>query len=78
MSRLCLAAQVPQLPQMSYQVLNMLYTFFGLRQTNNNIENLCTTPALEMVIPNSKLVINPGVVEDEGAVPYLHPGQWIP
>jgi len=31
--------------------------------------------ALEMVMPNSKLVVNPGVEPDEL---YLHPGQWIP
>jgi integrin alpha FG-GAP repeat containing protein 1 len=35
--------------------------------------------ALKMVIPNSKLVINPGAVEDEWHKElYLHPGQWIP
>ena len=31
-----------------------------------------------MVIPNSKLVINPGAVEDEWYKElYLRPGQWI-
>jgi integrin alpha FG-GAP repeat containing protein 1 len=60
------AAQVPQLPQTSYQALNTPYAFFGLGRTNNYIENLFAgaartrVAALEMVIPNSKLVINPG------------------
>jgi hypothetical protein len=71
--------QVPQLPQTSYQALNMPYAFFGLRWTNNYIENLSTGVALEMVIPNSKLVINPGMVENElHKELYLHPRQWIP
>ena len=65
MSRPCSAAQVLQFPQTSYQVLNMPYAFFGLRRTNNYIENLCATLALEMVIPNLKLMINPGAAEDE-------------
>jgi len=43
----------------------MPYAFFGLRRTNNYIENLCATLALEMVIPNLKLMINPGAAEDE-------------
>jgi len=35
--------------------------------------------ALEMVIPNSKLVINPGAAPDEWRKElYLRPGQWIP
>jgi integrin alpha FG-GAP repeat containing protein 1 len=73
------AAQVPQLPQTSYQALNTPYAFFGLGRTNNYIENLSAGAALEMVIPNSKLVINPGAVEDEWHKElYLHPGQWIP
>ena len=79
------AAQVPQLPQTSYQALNTPYAFFGLGRTNNYIENLFAGAAhgrvatLEMVIPNSKLVINPGATPDEWHKElYLRPGQWIP
>jgi integrin alpha FG-GAP repeat containing protein 1 len=79
------AAQVPQLPQTSYQALNTPYAFFGLGRTNNYIENLFAgaarnrVAALEMVIPNSKLVINPGTAPDEWHKElYLRPGQWIP
>jgi hypothetical protein len=79
------AAQVPQLPQTSYQALNTPYAFFGLGRTNNYIENLFAgaahgrVAALEMVIPNSKLVINPGATPDEWHKElYLRPGQWIP
>jgi len=76
------AAQVPQLPQTSYQALNMPYAFFGLGQTNNYIKNFFVgavhgrIATLKMVIPNSKLVINPGVVEDKWHKElYLCPGQ---
>ena len=79
------AAQVPQLSQTSYQALNTPYAFFGLGRTNNYIENLFAGAAhgrvatLEMVIPNSKLVINPGATPDEWHKElYLRPGQWIP
>jgi integrin alpha FG-GAP repeat containing protein 1 len=79
------AAQVPQLPQTSYQALNTPYAFFGLGRTNNYIENLFAgatrgrVAALEMVIPNSKLVINPGAALNEWHKElYLRPGQWIP
>lgn len=79
------AAQVPQLPQTSYQALNTPYAFFGLGRTNNYIENLFAgaarkrVAALEMVIPNSKLVINPGLGPGEWHKElYLRPGQWIP
>jgi len=79
------AAQVPQLPQTSYQALNTPYAFFGLGRTNNYIENLFAgaarkrVAALEMVIPNSKLVINPGTAPGEWHKElYLRPGQWIP
>ena len=79
------AAQVPQLPQTSYQALNTPYAFFGLGRTNNYIENLFAgaahgrVAALEMVIPNSKLVINPGATPNEWHKElYLRPGQWIP
>jgi len=79
------AAQVPQLPQTSYQALNTPYAFFGLGRTNNYIENLFAgatrgrVAALEMVIPNSKLVVNPGAEPDEWHKElYLRPGQWIP
>ncbi|KAI0045090.1 integrin alpha N-terminal domain-containing protein [Auriscalpium vulgare] len=83
------AAQVPQLPQTAYQALHPPYAFFGLGRTNNYIENLFagstqhTTPhflSLEMVIPNSQLVINPAA-PGAGAWRkelYLRPGQWIP
>ncbi len=63
----------------------MPYAFFGLGRTNNYIENLFVgaargrVAALEMVIPNSKLVINPGAMPDEWHKElYLRPGQWIP
>jgi hypothetical protein len=63
----------------------MPYAFFGLGRTNNYIENLFAGVAhgrvatLEMVIPNSKLVINPGATPDEWHKElYLRPGQWIP
>ena len=79
------AAQVPQFPQTSYQALNTPYAFFGLGRTNNYIENLFAgaahgrVAALEMVIPNSKLVINPGGTPGEWHKElYLRPGQWIP
>jgi integrin alpha FG-GAP repeat containing protein 1 len=79
------AAQVPQIPQTSYQALNTPYAFFGLGRTNNYVENLFAGAAhgrvatLEMVIPNSKLVINPGATPDEWHKElYLRPGQWIP
>ncbi|KAI0303281.1 hypothetical protein B0F90DRAFT_1709692 [Multifurca ochricompacta] len=79
------AAQIPQLPQTSYQALNTPYAFFGLGRTNNYIENLFAgvarhrVAALEMVIPNSKLVINPGAEPgDWHKELYLRPGQWIP
>jgi hypothetical protein len=51
----------------------------------NYIENLFAgaahgrVAALEMVIPNSKLVINPGARPGEWHKElYLRPGQWIP
>lgn len=51
----------------------------------NYIENLFAgaahgrVAALEMVIPNSKLVINPGTRPGEWHKElYLRPGQWIP
>jgi hypothetical protein len=76
---------VPQLPQTSYQALNTPYAFFGLGRTNNYIENLFAgaahgrVAALEMVIPNSKLVLNPGATPLEWHKElYLRPGQWIP
>ena len=66
------------------------YAYFGLGRTNNYIENLFAGSTkhdaqhfinLEMVIPNSKLVINPAPKGDEGAWRkelYLRPGEWIP
>ncbi|KAH9979777.1 hypothetical protein BJV77DRAFT_1048772 [Russula vinacea] len=69
------AAQVPQLPQTSYQSLNTPYAFFELfaGAAHGRIA------ALEMVIPNSKIVINPGTTPDEWHKElYLRPGQWIP
>ena len=84
------AAQVAQLPQTSYQSLLTPYAYFGLGRTNNYIENLFAGSTkhdpqhfinLEMVIPNSKLVINPAPKGDDGAWRkelYLRPGEWIP
>ncbi|KAH9483665.1 T-cell immunomodulatory protein [Psilocybe cubensis] len=83
------AAQVGQLPQTSYHSLQTPYSFFGLGRTNNYIENLfvgTTVHAaehyinMEGVIPNSKVVILPSVVEGEAwkRELFLRPGEWIP
>ncbi|KAI0029329.1 hypothetical protein K488DRAFT_56617 [Vararia minispora EC-137] len=82
------AAQVPQLPQTAYQSLLTPYAFFGIGRTNNYIENLFAGSTkhtqehfinLEMVIPNSKLVINPSPDNDAWRKElYLRPGEWIP
>jgi len=85
------AAQVAQLPQTSYQSLQTPYAYFGLGRTNNYIENVFAGSTkhveqhfvnLEMVIPNSKLVINPSSSDDPNAAwrkeLYLRPGNWIP
>ena len=78
----CSAAQGPQT---SYQALNTPYAFFGLRRTNNYTENLFAggtrgrVAALEIVVLNSKLVVNPGAEPDEWHKElYLCPGQWTP
>jgi integrin alpha FG-GAP repeat containing protein 1 len=81
-------AAVAQLPQTSYQSLLTPYAFFGLGRTNNYIENLFVGSTkhssqhfinLEMVIPNSKIVINPSPADDVWHKElYLRPGQWIP
>ncbi|KAI0283875.1 hypothetical protein BC826DRAFT_1093769 [Russula brevipes] len=67
------------------QALNTPYAFFGLERMNNYIENLFAgaartrVAALEMLIPNSKLVINPRQAPGEWHKGlYLRPGQWIP
>lgn len=82
------AAQIAQLPQTSYHSLHTPYAFFGLGRTNNYIENLFAGSTkhdqqhyinLEMVIPNSKIVINPGDSSDAWRKElYLRPGDWIP
>ncbi|TFY53308.1 hypothetical protein EVG20_g10176, partial [Dentipellis fragilis] len=81
------AAQVAQLPQTAYQSLHTPYAFFGLGRTNNYIENLFAGStkhseehfvALEMVIPNSKIVINPVPSGEWHKELYLRPGEWIP
>ena len=81
---------VGQLPQTAYQTLLTPYAYFGLGRTNNYIENLFAGSTkhepthyinMEMVIPNSKLVINPAPKGDEGLWRkelYLRPGEWIP
>ena len=73
-----------QVPQTSYQALNMPYAFFGLGRTNNYIENLFAgatrrrVAAFEIVILNLKLGVNPGAEPDEWHEElYLRPGQWI-
>lgn len=74
-----------QLPQTGYQALYTPYAFLGLGRTNNYIESLTvgsTSPrsatTLEGVIPNSKLVLNPG---PDGAdwrrELFLRPGEWL-
>ncbi|KAF9533608.1 hypothetical protein CPB83DRAFT_783291 [Crepidotus variabilis] len=83
------AAQVGQLPQTSYHSLQTPYSFFGLGRTNNYIENLFVGTTLhipehyinmEGVIPNSKVVILPSVVEGDAWKEelFLRPGEWIP
>ena len=65
------------------------YAFFGIGRTNNYIENLFAGSTrhwpehyinLAMVIPNSRLVINPptGAEGDWHRELYLRPGEWIP
>ncbi|KAB5595192.1 Cell division control protein 73 [Ceratobasidium theobromae] len=79
------AAFGSQLPQTGYQALYTPYAFLGLGRTNNYIESLTvgsTSPrsatTLEGVIPNSKLVLNPG---PDGAdwrrELFLRPGEWL-
>ncbi|EST06562.1 FG-GAP repeat [Kalmanozyma brasiliensis GHG001] len=92
------AQQVGQLPQTAYRSLLTPYSYFGLGRTNNYVESLFVGStrrqeehylALEGVIPNSQVVINPWQggkgSEKEGGGPgtwtkqlYLHPGDWIP
>lgn len=92
------AQQVGQLPQTGYRSLLTPYSYFGLGRTNNYVESLFIGStrrqkehylALEGVIPNSQVVINPWQggkgSEDESGGPwmwtkqlYLHPGDWIP
>lgn len=92
------AQQVGQLPQTAYRSLLTPYSYFGLGRTNNYVESLFIGStrrqkehflALEGVIPNSQVVINPwqggGGRENERGGPetwtkqlYLHPGDWIP
>ncbi|KAG8784926.1 hypothetical protein FRC12_018139 [Ceratobasidium sp. 428] len=79
------AAFASQLPQTSYQSLHTPYAFLGLGRTNNYIESLTagsssprSATTLEGVIPNSKLVLNPG---GDGAdwrrELFLRPGEWM-
>jgi integrin alpha FG-GAP repeat containing protein 1 len=92
------AQQVGQLPQTAYRSLLMPYSYFGLGRTNNYVESLFIGStrrqkehflAVEGVIPNSQVVINPWQggrgSENERGGPgtwtkqlYLHPGDWIP
>ncbi|CDU23256.1 uncharacterized protein SPSC_01885 [Sporisorium scitamineum] len=92
------AQQVGQLPQTAYRSLLTPYSYFGLGRTNNYVESLFIGStrrqkehflALEGVIPNSQVVINPWQGgrggEDGSGGPgtwtkqlYLHPGDWIP
>ncbi|KAG8681103.1 hypothetical protein FRC08_015836, partial [Ceratobasidium sp. 394] len=79
------AAFASQLPQTSYQSLHTPYAFLGLGRTNNYIESLTagsssprSATTLEGVIPNSKLVLNPG--GDGGdwrRELFLRPGEWM-
>ncbi|KAF8352219.1 hypothetical protein F5887DRAFT_874393 [Amanita rubescens] len=81
------AAQVGQIPQTSYQSLQTPYSYFGLGRTNNYIENLFVGTTihskqhyinLEGVVPNSRVVINPSLNEDEAwrRELFLRPGEW--
>ncbi|GAK62023.1 t-cell immunomodulatory protein [Moesziomyces antarcticus] len=92
------AQQVGQLPQTAYRSLLTPYSYFGLGRTNNYVESLFIGStrrqkehflAVEGVIPNSQVVINPWQggrgSENERGGPgtwtkqlYLHPGDWIP
>ncbi|KAF9045767.1 hypothetical protein BDZ89DRAFT_1058727 [Hymenopellis radicata] len=82
------AAQIGQLPQTSYHALQTPYAFFGLGRTNNYIENLFVGSTLhasahyinlEGVIPNSKVVISPGIDGEAWKRQlFLRPGKWIP
>ncbi|CBQ68044.1 conserved hypothetical protein [Sporisorium reilianum SRZ2] len=92
------AQQVGQLPQTAYRSLLTPYSYFGLGRTNNYVESLFIGStrrqkehflALEGVIPNSQVVINPwqgGRANEDGSGGpatwtkqlYLHPGDWIP
>ncbi|KAI0831660.1 integrin alpha N-terminal domain-containing protein [Trametes gibbosa] len=83
------AAQVGQMPQAAYQSLLTPYVYFGLGRTNNYIENLFVGSTkhtnehyinMEGVIPNSKVVIIPPMVDGDmwKRELYLRPGEWIP
>ncbi|SOV01428.1 uncharacterized protein UDID_01003 [Ustilago sp. UG-2017a] len=92
------AQQVGQLPQTAYRTLLTPYSYFGLGRTNNYVESLFIGStrrqkehylALEGVIPNSQVVINPwqggrGSENEKGGPGtwtkqlYLQPGDWIP
>lgn len=92
------AQQVGQLPQTAYRSLLTPYSYFGLGRTNNYVESLFIGStrrqeehylAVEGIIPNSQVVINPWQggrgSENERGGPgtwtkqlYLHPGDWIP
>ncbi len=90
------AQQVGQLPQTAYRSLLTPYSYFGLGRTNNYVESLFIGStrrqkehylAMEGIIPNSQVVINPwqgGDNERDGGPGswtkqlYLHPGDWIP
>ncbi|KAN0066109.1 hypothetical protein ACQY0O_000203 [Thecaphora frezii] len=93
------AQQVGQLPQTSYRTLLTPYSYFGLGRTNNYVESLFIGStrrqrehylAVEGIIPNSQVVINPwqggeSSAVGEGGDPgswtkqlYLSPGDWIP
>ncbi|KAH9978506.1 hypothetical protein BJV74DRAFT_859124, partial [Russula compacta] len=61
---------------MSYHALNTHYVFFDRQLHREPVFGRVTT--LEMVIPNLKLVVNPGAVSEEWHTEsYLRPGQWI-
>ncbi|PWZ01379.1 hypothetical protein BCV70DRAFT_198810 [Testicularia cyperi] len=95
------AQQVGQLPQTAYRSLLTPYSYFGLGRTNNYVESLFIGStrrqprhflAVEGIIPNSQVVINPwqggspsrDATAEQGDPStwtkqlYLHPGDWIP
>lgn len=81
---------VGQMAQTAYHSLHTPYSYFGLGRTNNYVESLFIGStrrlarehvlAVEGIIPNSQVVINPWQADPSAWTKqlYLHPGDWIP